>query len=139
MTKCRITGDPLKECINLGKQYVSNFVKPGEHNIGDMESLRVGIGTKSGLVQRYNSFSPEKMYKRYWYHSGINGSMRLELKSIVHSAMSYVRLEPGDTVLDIASNDGTMLTYYPTDVNRIGIDPADVAIESDVYGDDITL
>lgn len=139
MGKCRITGSPLKECINLGDQYVSNFVQPGDQNKGDVESLQVGIGTESGLVQRYNSFSPEKMYKRYWYHSGINGSMRKELRSIVESAMSIVRLEPGDTVLDIASNDGTMLTYYPEDVNRIGIDPADVAEESDLYKGNLVL
>jgi hypothetical protein len=139
MAKCRITGSPLKECIDLGEQYVSNFVRPGEQNTGDMGSLKVGIGTDSGLVQRYDSFPPEKMYKRYWYHSGINGSMRKELKSIVESAMSLVRLEPGDTVLDIASNDGTMLTYYPETVNRIGIDPADVAAESPLYRGNLIL
>lgn len=139
MTRCRITGGPLIECINLGEQYVSDFVQPGEEKIGSVESLKVGIGVDSGLVQRYNSFPPEKMYKKYWYHSGINTSMQKELESIVKSAMSFVKLEPGDTVLDIASNDGTMLTYYPNNINRIGIDPADVAAESDLYKDNIIL
>jgi len=139
MAKCRITGSPLKECIDLGEQYVSDFVEPGKEKTGSVEPLRVGIGVNSGLVQRYDSFPAEKMYKRYWYYSGINSSMRKELKSIVESAMSFVKLEPGDTVLDIASNDGTMLTYYPETVNRIGIDPADVAGESDLYKDGIML
>lgn len=139
MAKCRITGSPLKECIDLGEQYVSDFVEPGKEKTGSVEPLKVGIGINSGLVQRYDSFPPEKMYKRYWYHSGINSSMRKELKSIVNSAMSFVKLKPGDTVLDIASNDGTMLTYYPETLNRLGIDPADVAAESDLYKDNITL
>jgi len=139
MAKCRITGSPLVECINLGDQYVSDFRKPGEELDGEVESLKVGIGVDSGLVQRFDSFPPEEMYKKYWYHSGINSSMRKELKSIVDSAMSYVRLKPGDTVLDIASNDGTMLTNYPEDVNRIGIDPSDVAAESNLYKDNIIL
>lgn len=139
MAKCRITGSPLVECIDLGKQYVSNFVEPGQEKTGSIESLRVGIGTDSGLVQRFDTFPPEEMYRKYWYHSRINSSMRAELKSIVDSAMSFVKLKPGDTVLDIASNDGIMLTYYPDDVNRIGIDPADVAAESDLYRDNILL
>jgi hypothetical protein len=139
MAKCRITGGPLEECINLGEQYVSSFVPPGKQDMGDIGSLRVGIGVDSGLVQLYESFPLNKMYKRYWYHSGINGSMRKELRSIVESAMSFVHLEPGDTVLDIASNDGTMLTYYPETVNRIGIDPSDVAVESSLYKDNLVL
>lgn len=139
MAKCRITGDPLEECIDLGEQYVSDFVEPGKEKTGEIGSLRVGIGAESGLVQLYESFPPEKMYKNYWYYSGINGAMCEELQSIVESAMSFVRLEPGDSVLDIASNDGTMLDFYPATLNRIGVDPSNVAAESDLYGDEITL
>ena len=139
MTECRIAGGPLEECINLGEQYVSNFVEPGEEKMGETGSLRVGISVDSGLVQLYDSFPPEKMYKNYWYYSGINASMRKELQSIVESAMSFVDLKPGDTVLDIASNDGTMLDFYPSTVNRIGIDPSNVAAESELYEDDIVL
>jgi hypothetical protein len=137
--KCRITGHPLDVCIDLGNQFVTDFVEPGQERLGAKGSLRLGIGPKSGVVQLYESFPPESMYRRYWYRSGINDSMRTELRSIVESAMSFVRLRPGDTVLDIASNDGTLLSYYPHDVNRIGIDPSNVAAESELYGGKITL
>jgi hypothetical protein len=93
----------------------------------------------SGLAQLFESFPPEKMYRRYWYRSGINKSMREELRNIVESAMSFVHLNPGDTVLDVASNDGTMLAFYPETMNRIGIDPSNVAAESELYGNKITL
>jgi hypothetical protein len=33
-------------------------------------------------------------------------------------------LQPGDTVLDIGSNDGTSLGFYPAEVTRIGFDPS---------------
>jgi len=137
--KCRITGHPLEECIDLGNQYVSNFVQPGYEKDGEIGSLKLGIGPKSGLPQLFETFPPEKMYKRYWYRSGINDSMRAELRNITESAMSYLHLNPGDTVLDIASNDGTLLSYYPEMLNRIGIDPSDVAVESELYGGKITL
>jgi hypothetical protein len=139
VAQCRITGDPLEECLDLGEQYVSDFVEPGKEKMGETGSLRVGIGIKSGLVQLYESFPPEKMYRNYWYHSGINDAMRKELQSIVESAMSFVSLKPGDTVLDIASNDGTMLDFYPVTLNRVGIDPSNVATESELYGSKIAL
>ena len=137
--KCRIFGDPLIDCIDLGMQFVSNFVNPGEEKKGEIGSLRLGIGPQSGLPQLFESFPPEKMYRRYWYRSGVNESMRKDLKEIVESAMSFVNLKPGDAVLDIASNDGTMLSFYPEMLQRIGIDPSDVAAESELYGGKITL
>lgn len=137
--KCRITGHPLTQCIDLGEQFVSDFVEPGSETLGAKGSLRLGIGPESGLVQLYESVPPESMYRRYWYRSGINGSMRAELRSIVDSAMSFVTLRPDDTVLDIASNDGTLLSYYPENVNCIGVDPSNVAAESELYGREITL
>ena len=130
---CRITGDALEPCIDLGDQYLSDFVTKDEITSGQIGSLKLGFGPKSRLVQLYESVSPDEMYRKYWYRSGINESMRRELKSIVESASSYVRLNPGDTVLDIASNDGTMLSNYSSDLRRIGIDPSNVARESDVY------
>jgi hypothetical protein len=137
--KCRITGHTLEECIDLGDQFVTDFVEPGQETQAPKGSLRLGIGPQSGLVQLFESIPPETMYRRYWYRSGINDSMRTELKSIVESAMSFVRLRAGDTVLDIASNDGTLLSFYPTDVNRIGVDPSNVAADSELYGGKISL
>jgi hypothetical protein len=130
---CRIEGDPLLECIDLGDQYISDFVSKEEIYSGAVSPLRVGIGQTSGLVQLYDSFAPEKMFRRYWYRSGINESMRRELKSVAESASSFLNLKPGDTVLDIASNDGTLLSNYESSLNRIGIDPSNVAGESPVY------
>jgi hypothetical protein len=130
---CRIEGDPLLECIDLGDQYISDFVSKQDIYAGEVSPLKVGIGKQSGLVQLYDSFPPEKMYKRYWYRSGINESMRRELSSVVESASSFLKLQKGDTVLDIASNDGTLLSNYDRSLNRIGIDPSNVAGESDTY------
>lgn len=136
---CRITGEPLLECVDLGNQFVTDFVEPGKERSGAQAPLRLGISVSSGLAQLYDSFPPEEIYRRYWYESGINGSMRQELASIAESAMSLVSVQPGDTVLDIASNDGTLLSNYPEDLNRIGIDPSDVAGSSERYREGMTL
>ncbi len=119
---CRIDESELIEVMDLGVQYVSDFVE--NPTDGEQSSLKVGIGKGSGLLQLFESFSPEKMYRRYWYRSGINESMVSELKNITDSARKFVELKTGDTVLDIASNDGTLLSFWNKDLFRIGIDPA---------------
>jgi hypothetical protein len=108
--------------MDFGVQYVSDFVdNPLD---GEKSSLKVGIGKGSGLLQLFESFPPEKMYRKYWYRSGVNESMVAELKNITESARKFVEVKAGDTVLDIASNDGTLLSSWPKDLFRIGIDPA---------------
>jgi hypothetical protein len=50
--------------------------------------------------------------------------MRSHLKSAAHSLEIFQGLEKGDTVIDIASNDGTLLSgYLNQDITKIGIDP----------------
>lgn len=121
--KCRITGNDLLEVIDFGSPYVSNYVDSAGQ--GDRFPLRLGISRQSDLIQLLDTFPAEKMYcEQYWYQSGINPSMCRALEDVVHGACRWVSLNPGDVVLDIGCNDGTLLGYYPWDVERIGFDPA---------------
>ncbi len=121
-TTCRIDGSELIEVMDFGTQYVSDFVD--DPKAGETSSLRVGIGKGSGLLQLFEAYPPEKMYRKYWYRSGINESMVLDLKNIVDSVKKWAPLKPGDTILDIACNDGTLLSNWDKSYFRIGIDPA---------------
>jgi hypothetical protein len=50
--------------------------------------------------------------------------MTLHLKGILDFALSKVELKPGSCVLDIGSNDGTLLSqYHGAGITKIGIDP----------------
>ena len=130
---CRISGKKLTPFIDLGNQYVSDFVSKEYIYDVDRSSLKVGYCSKSKLAQLYTTYSQEKMYKKYWYKSGINETMINELKNIVHDCLLYKSLKANDVVLDIASNDGTLLKNYDSDLKKIGIDPSDVAKRSNVY------
>ena len=55
--------------------------------------------------------------------SGINQTMKTHLKNVVKLAKKKVELKNGDNVLDIASNDGTLLNYYQKNVVKVGVDP----------------
>lgn len=78
-----------------------------------------------GLVQLKHTYPAELMYAEYWYLSGVNQTMRDALADISRAASEIVSLKPGDTVVDIGCNDGTLLKSYTTEgLDKIGFDPA---------------
>lgn len=77
-----------------------------------------------GLVQLAHNYDLSEMYgDRYGYRSGLNKSMVSHLFGKVTQLLLDCPVSPGDIVLDIGSNDGTTLGFYPDDVVRLGIDP----------------
>ena len=80
---------------------------------------------KCNLVQLTHNYDFNDLYRKgYGYRSGINKTMRSHLNEIVQQLVSEVELKDNDTVLDIASNDGTLLkSYNNPNINLIGIDP----------------
>jgi len=75
-----------------------------------------------------HSVPPEVLYSAYWYRSGTNSTMRNHLKNIAEQAASVIA-KPAARVLDIGCNDGTLLSYYPKEYEKYGIDPSDITRE----------
>ncbi len=50
--------------------------------------------------------------KDYGYRTGINLTMSNHVKKVVRKISKVAKLKSGDNVLDIASNDGTLLSNY---------------------------
>ena len=66
-----------------------------------------------GLLQLGHDYDMEQLYgDNYGYRSGLNGSMVKHLGTIAEKAKVLADLQPGDLVIDIASNDGTTLSAY---------------------------
>lgn len=122
---CRVAKDPLVDVFDLGKLPLSSFPCPADPD-PESHPVVLSLSKQSALVQLRHSVDPDAMYSQYWYMSGINASMKIALKSIVDEAMERMKgsLQPGDIVVDIASNDGTLLSFYPNNFFRVGIDPA---------------
>jgi len=79
---------------------------------------------KCKLVQLKDRFNQNYLFNNdYGYRTGINKTMRLHVKNVVKIASSIVKLEKNDYVLDIASNDATLLNFYPATIIKFGIDP----------------
>jgi SAM-dependent methyltransferase len=121
---CRISGEPLVELFSLGSLYVSDFLprnaQPRSHKV----PLTLCLAPRSGLVQLAHTAPFAEMYEEYWYRSGTNESMVEELRQIATSTSRLMRLKEGDIFLDIACNDGTLLSFVEKPIVRIGFDPA---------------
>jgi SAM-dependent methyltransferase len=137
-TNCRISKDELIELFTLGDLYVSDFVENNDKQAEKFE-LKLMMSKKSGLVQLESGVDPDKMYGRYWYRSGTNDTMRKQLKNIVESCVYVKRNNENSLWLDIACNDGTLLSYVPDNFNKLGIDPVEDSYikESSKYADQI--
>lgn len=113
------------DLLSLKNLYVSDFLSNNEKPRGGKYPLEIVLDTTIN-APRLKTVAPSGvMYGKYWYRSGINNSMKNELKNIVDTIRSRFKLVENDIWLDIACNDGTLLSFVPKTCIRIGIDPAD--------------
>ena len=84
-----------------------------------------------GLLQMEYTVPPSILYSSYWYRSATSQTMRDHLKGIVQSAQELLGGTP-ELILDIGCNDGTLLSYYPEEVTKFGVDPSDIAQSVDL-------
>lgn len=125
---CRICGEKYNQVLDLGELYPSTYTDGIGHYHKDPAQIKAPLTLvqcrRCGLVQLKHTVDLDSMYRQYWYKSGLNDSMIEALQDIVDEVQKRVKLAPGDVVIDIGANDGTMLAMYPRYVTKIGIDPA---------------
>lgn len=113
----------MKELFTLGDLYVSDFI-PLDKEAKNKHEMKLML-SEDGCVRLESSAPNNTMYGKYWYRSGINQTMKDELKDIVDSILKVSKFKENDIWIDIACNDGTMFDYIPDNMIKIGIDPAD--------------
>lgn len=126
---CRICHSrDLRPVIDLGEQYlasvfVAGTVPPEVQSPYPLQLVR--CGGECGLVQLRHTVRPDLLYRDYGYRSGTNELMRANLAGIARAAEEMVELRPGDVVVDVGCNDGTLLDSFRTEgLDRVGFDPA---------------
>jgi SAM-dependent methyltransferase len=146
ITQCRICGNSnLIKVLDLGEQYLTG-VFPAKRTCqlsrGPLQLVKcLGADPRSfcGLVQLRYSFAAEQLYgDTYGYRSGLNQSMVDHLYRKVDSLLRIVSVGSDDVVLDIGSNDGSLLARYAPGPKLFGIDPSASKFRR-YYRSDITL
>src|SRR5258706_3879059 len=112
---CRVCGfRPLKTYLNLGRTPLANsYLAKNELARPEFkEELALQLCPKCGLSQLTQVVSPERMYKNYLYVSSTPATFRAHCVELAKTAASVAGLKAGDFVLDIASNDGCLLSAF---------------------------
>ncbi len=135
ISQCRICRNrELDSLLDLGMQALTGvFPKDRETDMPKypLELVKCrddGSGKACGLVQLKQSFQPDAMYgMNYGYRSGLNRSMVDHLQKTADKIKSTVSLTSNDLILDIGSNDSTLLRAIDgPGLNLIGMDPSGV-------------
>jgi hypothetical protein len=110
--------------------YTSDFVDNTNASNGRKKySLDLVWNEKLGCPTLTEQPSGEEMWGKYWYKSGTNMSMKIALLDVVesvlaHKNMKHYLFDEKKVWLDIACNDGTLLSYVDSNsFFRVGIDP----------------
>jgi SAM-dependent methyltransferase len=132
--------------LSLGDQYIAGaFAEPdGEQPVSrriPLDLVRCDMTRNEegcGLVQLRHTVPGAILYRSYWYRSGVNRTMTRNLHEIAAQAEAMVGLHPGDLVIDIGCNDGTLLDgYHAADLKYLGFDPSDVSRYAVAKGYDV--
>ena len=126
ITKCRLCGSSgFVNVLDLGEQALTGVFPATTDQPISEGPLELVWCTSCSLLQLAHSYDPTEMYgDNYGYRSGLNRSMSQHLARKAAGLEALVGLSTGDVVLDIGSNDGTLLSSYTTrQLRLIGIDP----------------
>ncbi|MEA5421216.1 class I SAM-dependent methyltransferase [Spirulina sp. CCNP1310] len=138
---CRISGSPnLITVLDLGIQSLTGVFPKNKNDSVTSGPLKLVWCPDSGLLQLQHTYDLNEMYgDNYGYRSGLNSSMVLHLQQKVRYLNRICPLSDGDIVLDIGSNDATLLKSYENPgLKKLGIDPTGRKFAS-YYEQDIDL
>ena len=122
---CRNCGNrKIEKLFSLGDLCYSGFFPKKKTTNVQRKNLTLVKCKSCHLVQLNEKFNPKKLYNMsYGYRTGINKTMTNHVKQIVKETSKLVKLKKNNFVLDIATNDATLLNFYPKNVYKCGCDP----------------
>ena len=131
-TYCQITGKKnLVDSIDLGKQPLADSLlekkdlnkKETKYPLKLLRSPTLGYGQLSYVVPGNKVYHPN-----YPYRPGITKEILMHYNDQVKENIKQLKLKKGDLIVDIGSNDGSLLYHYKKfDMNVAGVEPTNIA------------
>lgn len=138
---CRFCGkEEVFKFLELGTMALANsFLNERQLQAGKepKHPLDVFFCEQCGLVQIGHVVSPEELFSDYIYFSATSDLVHRHASYLAESFHRRFSLDGTSRVVEIASNDGTVLQYFKkTGVQTLGVEPAaniaKVAVESGI-------
>ena len=125
--KCRLcSSNRLSEVMDLGVLSSCGDFPSEKYAILPKGQLRLVICELCLLVQLDRNFNLNQLFhKGYGYETGLNTSMKMHVEKLALEAYEFLKFPKEFSVLDIGSNDGTLLNFlnYYKPVASVGVDP----------------
>jgi hypothetical protein len=125
---CRICRTELPEpFLDFGKTPLANaFLRsPGDFEREQFFPLAVAACSSCGLVQLDYVVPAEQLYRDYIYVSSTSEAVSAHAETLAQNLVEQYRWGPSSLLIEIASNDGTVLKAFSRrGVRVLGIEPA---------------
>jgi len=125
---CRLCGSrDVTLIMSLAATPPANAFVPAEERSKAQERfpLDVHFCRRCGHVQLLDVVDPEALFRNYVYVSGTSPVFVDHFRRYAQSMIQLAALKPGGRVVEIGSNDGTLLRFFKEAGLRVlGIDPA---------------
>lgn len=135
--KCSYCNSELKTLLNLGSLPPVNFMDKIDEEFYGYQAfpLTWAVCKECGLVQILEELSGDSVFPdSYPYLSGTTRILRENFAEQFEEIDSFLNLRSSDLVLDIGSNDGTLLSNYKGTTRILGIEPTGAAVVAQKNG-----
>ena len=125
--RCRSCGTEVRSFLDLGSTPLANSFLKEEQLASDepVFPLEVGFCETCTLVQLMHTVPPERIFREYVYVTSTSSSITEHFHELARDAVSRFGLGQEDLVVEMGSNDGTLLRgFEPSGVRTLGVEPA---------------
>ena len=125
---CRIcNSENIKEVFKLKSTPPGDFFLPKEKLEESVEKypLILALCEQCGYLHLPYILDPKISYQNYLYETGISVGLRDNYKSYASNLIQFADLDKADLVVDIGSNDGSMLEAFKSfGMSVVGVEPS---------------
>ena len=109
--------------VPIGEEFLKK--KELKNKIQKLYPLELYRCNNCGLFQLLHVINPKILYKSYLYQSKTSSYLKRHFFNYSNKVIKYCNLKNNDLVLDVGSNDGTLLNFFKKKkIKVLGIEPA---------------
>ncbi len=124
---CRHCTHPLSPFLDLGQMPLANgFLKAEEFSQEYFYPLICGVCLNCNLVQLMTQPAPEKLFHHHYpFLTQSSKAMTHHFKALANSLLPEIKSLPDPFVVEIGSNDGTLLRPFSENkIRHVGVEPS---------------
>jgi len=125
---CRLCGSRnLQLVLSLAPTPIADDYVPAERLAEKQEHfpLDLALCSDCGHTQLLDAVNPDLLFRNYTYRTAVSLGLVDHFRKLAERLIGHLEIGPGSLVVEIGSNDGSMLRFYKErGATVLGVDPA---------------